>query len=132
MPPWKHKYFMLLLVLLQLDELQMLVNSPACDEAAEERPPVIHGLLMSKILELMMKLDSVTMMEDSVVVQLADCLEQLNSVSEKIDRNDLSKLSSTIEKHIDTVYSLLNKFFDSKKFITILYIAVYRFYVLEG
>ena len=86
-----------------------------CDEAAEERSPVAHPSLVSRTLELMMKLDSVTVMEDSVIKQLTECLEQLNSVSENADE---SNLSGRIEKHIHTVYSLLNKLFNGKYIIT--------------
>ena len=95
----------------------MITDSVASAEAAEERPQVGYGLLMSKILELMTKLDSVTVMEDSVVIQFADCLKQLDDLSEKVDKKDLSNLISPIEEHIHTVYSLLNKFFDGKQFV---------------
>ena len=82
-----------------------------CDEAAEERSPVVHPSLVSRTLELMMKLDSVTVMEDPVIIQLAECLEQLNSASENADERNLS---GPIENHIHIVYSLLNKLFNGK------------------
>ena len=112
-----YSWYMYFAVSIYVDELQMIIDSVASDEAAEERSQVSYGLLMSRILELMIKLDSVTVMEVSVVIQFADCLKQLDDASEEVDKNDLSSLISPIEKYIHMVYSLLNKFFVGKQFM---------------
>lgn len=88
-----------------------MFSNSGCDEAAEERSPAVHASLTSRALELMMILDSVAVMEGSVVKQLTECLEQLNSISDNADERNLN---SSIEKHIHTVYSVLNKLFDGK------------------
>ena len=104
------------LLYLPVDELLPQTNSVVYNKTAEEVSPVIHISLLSEALDLMIQVDRITIAENSdAVVQLADCLEKLNSISQEMDRKNYSKLSSPVEEHIHTVYSLLNKFFDGKK-----------------